>query len=69
MNSKGKWLRILNFIFRFIVIVLERVNLILLGGAGACQPRTTNEGHKISGDNAGAYIILHSLVKWSYLEK
>ena len=37
-----------------MAVILERVNLALLGSAGACQPHTTNESHRTGGDNAGA---------------
>ncbi len=51
-SSGAKWLGLLTFIFHSMVVVLECVNLVLLGSAGECQPRTTNESHRIGGDNA-----------------
>ncbi len=53
-SSGAKWLDLPTFIFHSMVVVLEHVNLVLLGSAGVCQTRTTNESHKIGGYNTGA---------------
>ncbi len=67
-SSGAKWLRLPTFIFYSLVIVLKRINLVLLGSAGACQPRTTNESHRTGGDNGGAWITSHCSAPWSHLE-
>ncbi len=46
------WFRLLTFIFHFMIVVLECVNLILLGSAGVCQTCIINESYRIGGDNA-----------------
>lgn len=51
-----------------LLVVLEHINLILLGSARAYQPRTTNESHKTGGNNARAWITLYRLATWSHLK-
>ncbi len=67
-SSGAKQLRHSIFIFHSMVVVLERVNLVLLGSAGACQPCTTNESHRIGGNNAGVCTTSHCLAPWSHLK-
>lgn len=56
------------FIFHFLVIILEHVNLVLLGSVRACQPRTTKKSHGIGGNNAKMCTTSHCLAPWSHLK-
>ncbi len=53
-SSRAKWLEISTFIFYFIVVVLDYINLVLLGITRAYQSCTTNKSYKIGINNARA---------------
>lgn len=60
-SDGARWLKLLIFIFHFLVVVLEHVNLVLLGSAGVSQPQSTNESHRTGGNNTGVGTNSHCL--------
>ena len=68
ISSGVMWLGLSIFIFYSLVVVLERINLVLLGSIGACQSRTNNKSHRTGGNNAGGGITLYCSAPWSHLE-
>ena len=56
-------------IFHFLVVVLERINLVLLGSTKACQFLTINKSHKTGSDNTGACTTSHCLALLSHIER
>ena len=68
ISSEVKRLGLSTFIFYFLIVVSEHINLVLLGSIEVYQTYTTNQSYRISADSTGAYTTSYYLVPKSHLE-